>query len=194
LRTLRVTTESFSAALQAAAANKQGTLENYFDVSLGSGTYAPRRRQAYSSKRLQQVVADFRAMNDKTRLKSVGSGSADTGEDDSSEKEGPPKKKRKIKEKKTDSRKAPTRKRSKTQRGRGRKRSDPICPGPENEQEEGDTALGSATHLTPSPPALAAKLRPRPKPSYQGTTKEDGDENGEGESDSDDEFVVKARK
>ncbi|KAF8513176.1 hypothetical protein BU17DRAFT_77279 [Hysterangium stoloniferum] len=46
---------------QAAATNRQGTLDCFFNASLGNGTYAPRRRQAYSSKRLQQVVADFRA-------------------------------------------------------------------------------------------------------------------------------------
>jgi len=46
----------------AQAANKQGTLltSGFFDASAGGGTYAPRKRQAYSSKRLQQVVSDFR--------------------------------------------------------------------------------------------------------------------------------------
>ncbi|KAL1663804.1 hypothetical protein GGF50DRAFT_127736 [Schizophyllum commune] len=40
--------------------NKQGTLNSFLDVSLGTGTHAPRKRQAYASKRLQQVVSDFR--------------------------------------------------------------------------------------------------------------------------------------
>ncbi|KAI5836392.1 hypothetical protein K523DRAFT_258483 [Schizophyllum commune Tattone D] len=39
---------------------KQGTLNSFLDVSLGTGTHAPRKRQAYASKRLQQVVSDFR--------------------------------------------------------------------------------------------------------------------------------------
>ncbi|KAJ6609224.1 hypothetical protein B0H10DRAFT_2065124 [Mycena sp. CBHHK59/15] len=44
---------------QAGALNKQGDLNGYFDVA-GSGTVAPRKHQAYASKRLQQVVSDFR--------------------------------------------------------------------------------------------------------------------------------------
>ncbi|KAJ3793004.1 hypothetical protein GGU11DRAFT_801353 [Lentinula aff. detonsa] len=48
--------------------NRQGNLNNFFDVSAGGGSVAPRKRQAYASKRLQQVVSDFR----KTR-KSVSS-------------------------------------------------------------------------------------------------------------------------
>lgn len=45
---------------QATALNKQGKLNEFLDVTSGSGTAAPRKRQAYSSKRLQQVVSDFR--------------------------------------------------------------------------------------------------------------------------------------
>ncbi|KAG0706759.1 hypothetical protein DFH29DRAFT_116872 [Suillus ampliporus] len=45
---------------QAAAMNRQGNLNSFFDVAPGSGSYAPRKRQAYGSKRLQQVVTDFR--------------------------------------------------------------------------------------------------------------------------------------
>ncbi|KAF8896462.1 hypothetical protein BD779DRAFT_1496047 [Infundibulicybe gibba] len=46
--------------IQAASLNKQGNLNDFFEISSGSGTLAPRKRQAYASKRLQQVVADFR--------------------------------------------------------------------------------------------------------------------------------------
>ncbi|KAF9490373.1 PIN domain-like protein [Pleurotus eryngii] len=49
--------------VQAAALNKQGTLNEYFDLSVGQSTYAPRKRTAYASKRLQKVVADFRKSN-----------------------------------------------------------------------------------------------------------------------------------
>lgn len=35
-------------------------METYFDASIGSGTYAPRKRAPYASKRLQKVVTDFR--------------------------------------------------------------------------------------------------------------------------------------
>lgn len=45
---------------QAAAMNRQGNLNSFFDVVPGSGLHAPRKRQAYGSKRLQQVVTDFR--------------------------------------------------------------------------------------------------------------------------------------
>jgi DNA excision repair protein ERCC-5 len=43
-----------------AALNKQGTLNDYLDLSAGSGSHAPRQRQAYASRRLQQVISDFR--------------------------------------------------------------------------------------------------------------------------------------
>ncbi|KAJ7928931.1 hypothetical protein B0H13DRAFT_2228860 [Mycena leptocephala] len=44
---------------QSGALNKQGDLNGFFDIS-GSGIVAPRKRQAYASKRLQQVVSDYR--------------------------------------------------------------------------------------------------------------------------------------
>ncbi|KAI9440023.1 PIN domain-like protein [Lactarius indigo] len=44
---------------QALALNKQGNLKEYFGVSSG-GLVAPRNRRNYTSKRLQQVVDDFR--------------------------------------------------------------------------------------------------------------------------------------
>ncbi|KDR78874.1 hypothetical protein GALMADRAFT_137860 [Galerina marginata CBS 339.88] len=45
---------------QVAALNKQSNLNDFLDLSAGSGTHAPRKRQAYQSKRLQQVISDFR--------------------------------------------------------------------------------------------------------------------------------------
>lgn len=45
---------------QEAALNKQGTLNGFFDMSVGTGAYAPRKRQPYASKRLQKVVSEFR--------------------------------------------------------------------------------------------------------------------------------------
>lgn len=46
----------------AAAANKQSNLDAYFGDSIGSvgGSAIPRKRQAYTSKRLQKVVTDYR--------------------------------------------------------------------------------------------------------------------------------------
>lgn len=43
----------------AAAANKQSNLDGYFGDPIG-GSAIPRKRQAYSSKRLQKVVTDYR--------------------------------------------------------------------------------------------------------------------------------------
>lgn len=40
--------------------NKQGNLNEFLDISAGSGTHAPRQSRAYQSKRLQQVISDFR--------------------------------------------------------------------------------------------------------------------------------------
>ncbi|KAG8882368.1 DNA repair protein rad2 [Tulasnella sp. 332] len=45
---------------QANAINKQSNLNAFFDISAGQGTFAPKRGQAYASKRLQKVVSDFR--------------------------------------------------------------------------------------------------------------------------------------
>lgn len=46
----------------AAAANKQSNLETYFGDSIGNvgGSAIPRKRQPYTSKRLQKVVTDYR--------------------------------------------------------------------------------------------------------------------------------------
>lgn len=177
---------------QAAAANKQGTLDNFFDVSLGSGTYAPRRRQAYSSKRLQQVVTDFRTMHSSTKSKSVASGSE---EDGPSEKGSVPKKRRKGKQVEKKPRKTTVGERGRGGRvPRGRKRNDKESFEPEKEQGEADAAPGSA-----APPVLASKLRPRPKPNNQsiaGEAGEAGEAGGDEEevSDSEDDFVIKRRK
>lgn len=45
---------------QAAALNRQNNLNEFLDISAGSGTHAPRKSRAYESKRLQQVINEFR--------------------------------------------------------------------------------------------------------------------------------------
>lgn len=66
--------------------NKQGNLNGFFDVAGGSGTIAPRNRQAYTSKRLQQVVSDYRK-----KRKAVMDGNAeDTGDESSASDAQPP--------------------------------------------------------------------------------------------------------
>ncbi|KAH7106359.1 hypothetical protein BKA62DRAFT_686909 [Auriculariales sp. MPI-PUGE-AT-0066] len=44
----------------AANASKQSDLVAYFDTTGGTGTYSPRKKQAYASKRLQKIVSDYR--------------------------------------------------------------------------------------------------------------------------------------
>lgn len=61
-------------------ANKQSTMDAFFDTSLGSGTAAPRKRAPYASKRLQKVVTDYR--KGLQRSKGVGS---DSGVDEERE-------------------------------------------------------------------------------------------------------------
>lgn len=61
-----------------AAANKQSNLDGYFGDSIGGvgGSAIPRKRQAYSSKRLQKVVTDYREeqrVHSRTTAKSGGS-------------------------------------------------------------------------------------------------------------------------
>lgn len=48
---------------QAAALNRQNNLNEFLDISAGSGTHAPKRSRAYESKRLQQVISEFRKKN-----------------------------------------------------------------------------------------------------------------------------------
>ncbi|KAI0264472.1 hypothetical protein BC834DRAFT_883267 [Gloeopeniophorella convolvens] len=61
---------------QAQALNKQGNLKEYFDVGAGGGA-APRNRKTYASKRLQQVVNDFRAQKQR-RATGADAGAAET--------------------------------------------------------------------------------------------------------------------
>lgn len=60
----------------AAAANKQSNLDGYFGDSMGGvgGSAIPRKRQAYSSKRLQKVVTDYREEQRRRSRTTVGGG------------------------------------------------------------------------------------------------------------------------
>src|SRR5579863_3102529 len=67
--------------LQAQALNQQGNLNEYFRVNSTSGVVAPRKRKTYASKRLQEVVNDFREQRkrateagNKNRNNSAGTG------------------------------------------------------------------------------------------------------------------------
>ncbi|THH07366.1 hypothetical protein EW145_g3430 [Phellinidium pouzarii] len=62
---------------QEAAANRQGTLNDFFSVSAGSGPAEPRKQQAYASRRLQTLVAEHRKAQ-KQRAEGSASASAST--------------------------------------------------------------------------------------------------------------------
>ncbi|KAJ3837305.1 PIN domain-like protein [Lentinula raphanica] len=149
---------------QANAMNRQGNLNDFFDVSAGSGSAAPRKRQAYASKRLQQVVSDFR----KKRKSSSSSSPAepyvedDDGEQSEISKDKPPPRKKPRASKKggtaTKSKKPIARKRrvSGTQEIHKEVPSEEEDDGPSGKEFEADSTI--------QPPPLAVKLRPRPKP------------------------------
>lgn len=158
---------------QQGALNKQGNLGAFFDVPVGVG--APRKRQAYSSKRLQQVVSDFRKKQRAEGAQSQGdTPESDTEEEDESSR---PKKKRKAGEASSASaskKKSETTRGSGRGRGRGRGRGGKTTRGKkagkgksreesdasEDEFQEGSTP---AVEAIPDQP-LAVELRPRPKP------------------------------
>ncbi|KAK0485261.1 hypothetical protein IW261DRAFT_1461585 [Armillaria novae-zelandiae] len=150
---------------QAAAMNRQGNLNGFFDVAAGSGTFAPRRRQAYASKRLQQVVSDFR----KKRKAAVGSsGSVDEGSDsDVNEEDITVKKKAKTSSKGKTGRESISHRRG---RGRGRGRPSSTRKTAEHSSSEDDEFREEAVMTVEAP--LSAQLRPRPKPKpiYKGAS------------------------
>ncbi|KAG7451252.1 PIN domain-like protein [Guyanagaster necrorhizus] len=140
---------------QASAINRQGNLNGFFDVAAGSGTFAPRRRQAYASKRLQQVVSDFR----RKRKALVGpSGRVDEGlESGMGEEDTPAKKKPKGSSKGKKGREPASH-----WRGRGRDRPNSTRKTSEPSSGEDDEFREEADLTVEIP--LSAQLRPRPKP------------------------------
>jgi len=62
----------------AAAANTQSNLDAYFGNSIGNvgGSAIPRKRQAYTSKRLQKVVTDYREEQRKRSRTTAGKGAS----------------------------------------------------------------------------------------------------------------------
>ncbi|KAJ7274297.1 hypothetical protein B0H12DRAFT_1042509 [Mycena haematopus] len=139
---------------QSGALNKQGDLTGYFDIT-GSGTVAPRKRQAYASKRLQQVVSDFR----KKRKHSSKSPATETPEDHSQSEtdDNVPRKKAK----------AGRAKGAAPKRGSGRSRARGAKSGKKAVVEDQAEFQGDAGDGE-SGPAQVVKLRPRPKPTYKG--------------------------
>ncbi|KAG5646986.1 hypothetical protein DXG03_001710 [Asterophora parasitica] len=164
---------------QAAALNKQSNLSNFFDMSAGSGTYAPKKRQVYASKRLQNVVDDFRKSTKRARgsvALASGSGSR-SGQSDSDEDfdSTPAKKRKKVgngngKGKSRAAASFSGKGRGKTataqapakgqRRARAKKK-----PSSDDDFQVEDVSDPEATLVEiPPDPVVAARLRPRPKP------------------------------
>ncbi|KAJ7030398.1 hypothetical protein C8F04DRAFT_1113495 [Mycena alexandri] len=144
------------------ALNKQGNLDGFFDIT-GSGTIAPRKRHAYASKRLQQVVSDFR----KKRKHGSKSPAASTGENSPSEDEDVPvKKKAKGKSKAVSAPKRGT--------GRGRGRGAKKGSSRKKMVSEDEAEFQGVEPEAKSGLGLTAQLRPRPKPAYKGAVAEAG--------------------
>lgn len=164
---------------QAAAMNRQGNLNSFFDVAPSSGSYAPRKRQAYGSKRLQQVVTDFRKQQAKRNTSTPVSDEADDlAPEDGKE---PATKKRKTGAKqKSRTKSSPAVAQQKRQgavtsrRGKGRaaRAQDSSRSGAlqESESESGDEYVGNVDDDGPSATETSKpRLRPRARPVAKGS-------------------------
>ncbi|EAU85580.2 flap structure-specific endonuclease [Coprinopsis cinerea okayama7 len=165
---------------QTNALNKQGNLTDFFGVGGGSGTIAPRQRQAYASKRLQQVVSEFRKkrglQREKSRGVSVGMDSgAEEGEGES-EGSGPSKPVRKRKRTTTPGNSAAGSKKRKQAskapkgprgtKGKGKGKATAVAT---SDEEEGGSETGASEDAFEEPNVnievpLKVELRARPKP------------------------------
>ncbi|EPQ52893.1 hypothetical protein GLOTRDRAFT_10815, partial [Gloeophyllum trabeum ATCC 11539] len=160
---------------QTAALNRQGNLNTFLDVTAGSGTYAPRKRQAYTSKRLQEVVTNFRKQRSKSGDAASASASPAPQEGAEEESRQPAAKKRKTGAKKNGEAVQSTAKRGAakeakaSKRGRGRAASSKRrARKSDTEDDEGSDFAGRSQAPSgdgdESAEPLRVQLRPRPKP------------------------------
>ena len=123
---------------------RQGVLDKFFDTSIAGGVYAPRKRQAYASKRLQQVVSDFRKGVAEERTKSKeGTPAAD-------EAHGPPGGRKRTR--------GPAKATTASRKKRKLRSPSPVDEGMESEDDDADSGA------VPDRP-LNVSLRPRRKTS-----------------------------
>ncbi|PSR75607.1 hypothetical protein PHLCEN_2v9087 [Hermanssonia centrifuga] len=179
---------------QSGGTNKQGNLISFFDVPAGGA--APRKRQTYASKRLQQVVSDFR----KQQAANAGNAAEKDTSDEDEDQTGHgdeiikrPKKRRKASvEDRSDSTTTLGRG-GKTTRGRGQRRGrgGSTRGGRSTKGKKISTSHSAssdqeipehATTVSPPPP-LAVNLRPRPKPKPAYKSKAVTDAEGSGAND-----------
>lgn len=137
---------------QANATNRQSNLSGFFDFSAGMGAYVPKKSQAYASKRLQDVVADFRRQRASGLSIHGPEGSSRQLESEGGQ-DGSAKKKRKTGRGSENKATTTTSKRKTKNRKGKRKVSDADDEGVEADIPEGLT----------TPPPLTVQLRPRPK-------------------------------
>ncbi|KAG8908313.1 DNA repair protein rad2, partial [Tulasnella sp. 408] len=130
------------------AINKQSNLNSFFDITAGVGSYAPKQKQAYASKRLQKVVSDF-------RKKGKGKESATNTEDDLDDVKPAGTSKRKS------STKAKSRARAPNTKANASRKKRRIAE-EEEEEEEAEAAEGSSP--SEDDPPEKPKPRPRPRP------------------------------
>ncbi|KAI0671780.1 hypothetical protein C8Q78DRAFT_972448 [Trametes maxima] len=171
---------------QNATTTMQGNLAGFFDLPAG-GNAAPRKRQAYTSKRLQQVVQDFRKQQAKLRGSATPAPFGDDGGSDYEESEKAaerPAKKRKTTKGKGKAREVSTNEGDGTAsstssrggrgvgrgrgRGRGGKRtSKKRTKSPEESEEDSDNVTIDGPTSVDAVPGVSREelgLRPRPKP------------------------------
>ncbi|KAI0783664.1 hypothetical protein C8Q75DRAFT_430432 [Abortiporus biennis] len=170
---------------QQGALARQGNLNTFFDVPTGGAGAAPRKRQVYTSKRLQQVVSDFRKQQRAKSSSASTSGDAVSGSSSEIESEGqegrPTKKRRKnvndgVKGKgKT---KATARGRGKG-RGKGGRigsrgakrmtKDKSTSPSGDDEFKDDENVFAGEDDTVNRPlESRPVGLRPRPRPAYRG--------------------------
>ncbi|KAG8954224.1 DNA repair protein rad2 [Tulasnella sp. 424] len=132
------------------ATNKQSNLNSFFDITAGTGSYAPRQKQAYASKRLQKVVSDF-------RKKGKEKESATNTEDDLDATLGDDVKPSGSNKRKSGS-KAKPRARAAPSKAKNSRKKRRIA---EEEEEEGE---GEGSSPTEDDPPAKPTSRPRPRP------------------------------
>lgn len=175
--------------MQAQALNQQGNLNEYFGVNSAGGVIAPRNRKTYASKRLQQVVNDFREQR-RRAIETSKNDNEDAGaveEQLSSSSEGD-----------TEAPPQPTAKRGKPRggssvgdagkrrgrggRGRGRGSARGARAGPSRKRKRSVTSTNSgggdradsdgqdlrSQSKTPPPPPSGTASRPRARPAFRG--------------------------
>jgi len=182
-------------------------METYFDASVGSGTYAPRKRAPYASKRLQKVVTDFRKKQ-KLRASASEVEEHDSSDGNSSPNVEPPSKAvaQKSRKRKATSKEALETKKRSNQASDSYLRVSSSSPASvdvsksvarkqkpiakkrrtarsisTSDDDDGAESGQDESGVVPDRP-LAVKLRPRPNPRYQpkgADEMEDGDSDGD---------------